>query len=93
MDDLFFFFFIALGLELSDTTSLQALNTSPPRNRFSLQRSNCSCMDDLPRSTYHTSASTSTATNRSDKKEEDEEEEGGGMEEKEENRDRLGTAL
>ena len=39
---LLFFFFITLGLELSDTTSLQAFNTSPPRNFFSLLPSNCS---------------------------------------------------
>ena len=38
----FFFFFITLGLELSDTTSSRALDTSPPRNCFSLLRSNCS---------------------------------------------------
>ena len=37
-----FFFFITLGLELSGTTSLRALNTSPPRNRFAFLRSSCS---------------------------------------------------
>ena len=36
-------FVIILGLELSATTSLRALNTSPPRNCFSLLRRNCSC--------------------------------------------------
>ena len=35
-------FFITLGLELSDTKSLRALTTSPPRNCFSFLRSNCS---------------------------------------------------
>ena len=33
---------LTLGLELSDTKSLRALNTSPPRNYFSLLRSSCS---------------------------------------------------
>ena len=35
----FFFFFITFGLEYSDRTSLRSLNTSPPRNCFSLQQS------------------------------------------------------
>ena len=34
-----FFFFIAFGLEMGQTTSLRALNTSPPRNCFSSLRS------------------------------------------------------
>ena len=34
------FFFITLGPELSDTTGLRAVNTSPPRNCFSFLRSN-----------------------------------------------------
>ena len=45
LSGLLFFFFITLGLELSDTTSQRALNKSPPRNCFSLLRSNCSCIE------------------------------------------------
>ena len=37
----FFFYFITLGLELSDTTSIRALDSRPPRNCFSLLRSTC----------------------------------------------------
>ena len=41
----FSFFFITLGLEFSNTKSLRALNTSPPRNCFSLLRSSWSSIE------------------------------------------------
>ena len=37
-----FFFFVTLGLEMSDTKSRRASKTSPPRNRIASLRSSCS---------------------------------------------------
>ena len=38
----FFFFFISLKPRVESFKSLWALNTSPPRNRFTFLRSSCS---------------------------------------------------